>query len=169
MTKPTKTQLAILSQAAASASGCVCPVSDTIKAKGAALNRSLTAMLKRGWIAERIAGAEDAVWRADENGQQKTLVLSAAGYAAIGVEPPATDSAEAKATAAPRRPNGKLGAVLSAIEVRGGATLGELVAQTGWLPHSTRAALTQLRKRGYAIALSDRDGRRAYHLDQPIA
>jgi hypothetical protein len=26
-----------------------------------------------------------------------------------------------------------------------------LVAATGWLPHTTRAALTGLRKRGYAI------------------
>ena len=30
------------------------------------------------------------------------------------------------------------------------ATLAELIADTGWLPHTTRAALTGLRKRGYA-------------------
>ena len=30
-----------------------------------------------------------------------------------------------------------------------GATLDELIAATGWLPHTTRAALTGLRKRGY--------------------
>ena len=29
-----------------------------------------------------------------------------------------------------------------------GATVGELVAFTGWLPHTARAALTGLRKRG---------------------
>ncbi len=33
-----------------------------------------------------------------------------------------------------------------------GASLDELVAATGWLPHTVRAALTGLRKRGYAIA-----------------
>ena len=32
-----------------------------------------------------------------------------------------------------------------------GATLDELVASTGWLPHTTRAAMTGLRKRGFAI------------------
>jgi hypothetical protein len=32
-----------------------------------------------------------------------------------------------------------------------GATLDELIAATDWLPHTTRAALTGLRKRGYAI------------------
>jgi Protein of unknown function (DUF3489) len=32
-----------------------------------------------------------------------------------------------------------------------GAGIEELVAATGWLPHTTRAALTGLRWRGYAI------------------
>jgi hypothetical protein len=32
-----------------------------------------------------------------------------------------------------------------------GAALDELIAATDWLPHTTRAALTGLRKRGYAI------------------
>ena len=39
-----------------------------------------------------------------------------------------------------------------------GATIDEIVAATGWLPHTARAALTGLRKRGYAIA-SDRSDR----------
>ena len=33
-----------------------------------------------------------------------------------------------------------------------GATLPNLIEATGWLPHTTRAALTGLRKRGYAVA-----------------
>jgi hypothetical protein len=32
-----------------------------------------------------------------------------------------------------------------------GATLDEMIAATGWLPHTTRAALTGLRKKGFAI------------------
>ena len=32
-------------------------------------------------------------------------------------------------------------------------TLAELIAATGWLPHTTRAALTGLRKRGYAVGI----------------
>jgi hypothetical protein len=32
-----------------------------------------------------------------------------------------------------------------------GATLEEMMAATGWLPHTTRAALTGLRKKGFAI------------------
>jgi hypothetical protein len=32
-----------------------------------------------------------------------------------------------------------------------GATLAALVKATGWLPHTTRAALTGLRKKGFGI------------------
>jgi hypothetical protein len=32
-----------------------------------------------------------------------------------------------------------------------GATLAALVEAMGWLPHTTRAAMTGLRKRGFAI------------------
>jgi hypothetical protein len=34
-----------------------------------------------------------------------------------------------------------------------------LVDATGWLPHTTRAALTGLRKRGYSVLLERQDGR----------
>ena len=39
-----------------------------------------------------------------------------------------------------------------------GATIDEIIALTGWLPHTARAALTGLRKRGYAL-VSDRSDR----------
>ena len=40
---------------------------------------------------------------------------------------------------------------------RDGATLAELVANTGWLPHTARAALTGLRKRGYTVRIDRAD------------
>ena len=41
---------------------------------------------------------------------------------------------------------------LAALVVRDeGATLEQMIAATGWLPHTTRAALSGLRKAGYAI------------------
>ena len=43
-----------------------------------------------------------------------------------------------------------------------GAKLNELVAATGWLPHTTRAALTGLRKKGHSIEKATRDGATAY-------
>jgi hypothetical protein len=59
---------------------------------------------------------------------------------------------------------GKLGQVLDAVAVKRGASLDELVALTGWLPHTTRAALTRLRQRGFAVGLHDTRNRKAYHL-----
>jgi Protein of unknown function (DUF3489) len=38
-----------------------------------------------------------------------------------------------------------------------GATLTALVEATGWLPHTTRAAITGLRKRGFAIERTRHD------------
>lgn len=41
--------------------------------------------------------------------------------------------------------------VLEMLERTEGATLDQLVEATGWLPHTTRAALTGLRKKGHEI------------------
>ena len=58
----------------------------------------------------------------------------------------------------PPRSGTKIAEVIALLQRSDGATLAELVATTGWLPHTTRAALTGLRKRGYAIAI-DRAGK----------
>ena len=60
---------------------------------------------------------------------------------------------------APTSPRGgtKIAQVIALLERPGGATLAELVAATGWLPHTTRAALTGLRKRGYAVGIDRAD------------
>ncbi len=62
------------------------------------------------------------------------------------------------------RPGGKLGRVLEEVAAAGGATLAELAGLTGWRPHTTRAALTRLRQRGYAFERLDLNGRKAYRL-----
>ena len=52
---------------------------------------------------------------------------------------------------------------LAALIVRDeGATLDQMIAVTGWLPHTTRAALTGLKKKGYAISSDKVDGVRTY-------
>ena len=48
-----------------------------------------------------------------------------------------------------------------------GATLDQMIAVTGWLPHTTRAALTGLRKKGYAIDSDKVDGTRTYRAVAP--
>ena len=46
------------------------------------------------------------------------------------------------------RPGSKLDAVTALLGRDTGASVDEIMATTGWLPHTTRAALTGLRKRG---------------------
>ena len=52
--------------------------------------------------------------------------------------------------AAPRD-GSKLALVIELLRRADGATIIDLTQATGWLPHTTRAALTGLRKRGYAV------------------
>ena len=69
------------------------------------------------------------------------------------------------------RPNSKIAAVIGMLSRPGGATLGDLIAATGWLPHTTRAALTGLRKRGFGVTLtrSDRDRGSSYAITPKLA
>lgn len=48
-----------------------------------------------------------------------------------------------------------------------GATLDQMIVSTGWLPHTTRAAMTGLRKRGYVIDSDKVDGVRTYRAVAP--
>lgn len=50
------------------------------------------------------------------------------------------------------RSGSKLGIVLGLLGAPEGASLTRLIEVTGWLPHTTRAALTGLRKRGFAVS-----------------
>src|SRR3954469_3711935 len=45
----------------------------------------------------------------------------------------------------------KQAAVIGLLQREGGATLADLVDATGWLAHTTRAALTRLRQAGHVI------------------
>jgi len=48
--------------------------------------------------------------------------------------------------------------LLDLIGRKGGATLEDLTSMTGWLPHTTRAAITGLRKRGHDVRCQRVDG-----------
>ena len=164
MTKLSDTQSVILSAAASRANRSLLPVPQSIRAKGKVLERSLGALLKRGFAKERAARRADEVWRRGEDDCTLGLVATAKGLAAIGLEALAGGQGGVTVAGDPQRPRGKLESVLSAIEANSGATLEELVAATSWLPHTTRAAISRLRQRGYAIRLMEQGGRKAYRL-----
>ena len=79
------------------------------------------------------------------------------------IEPDAAVATSPIVTKAPT----KSATVLACLQREQGATLAELVAATGWLPHTTRAVLTGLRKKGHAIERRQRDEVSCYHL--PVA
>ena len=55
----------------------------------------------------------------------------------------------AEASPAPR--STKQALILGLLQRPEGASLADLVAATGWLPHTTRAALTRLRQAGHVL------------------
>lgn len=69
-------------------------------------------------------------------------------------------------TSAPKRPSKQQ--LLADLLVRdSGATLDQMIAATGWLPHTTRAALTGLKKKGYALSSDKVEGVRTYRAVAP--
>jgi hypothetical protein len=70
------------------------------------------------------------------------------------------------ALAAPEvRPATKQALIIDLLRREGGVTLADLVAATGWLEHTTRAALTRLRQAGFAVERSkDEAGRSVYRI-----
>lgn len=70
---------------------------------------------------------------------------------------------QTKAQAAPKRET-KNDKVLALLTRENGATLEELVAATGWLPHTARAAMTGLKKKGHTIERIKVDGVSRYSI-----
>jgi DNA-binding IclR family transcriptional regulator len=58
----------------------------------------------------------------------------------------------------------KISTVIDLLKQSGGATLDEIVKATGWQPHSARAALTGLRKKGHTIEKSKPGDQTCYHI-----
>jgi hypothetical protein len=64
--------------------------------------------------------------------------------------------------AASAKPATKIGRVVELLRRGEGASLAELVKATGWLPHTARAALTGLKKKGHVLSKAKRDGTTIY-------
>ena len=175
----TPAQQLILLTAAQRPDHTVLPFPDSIPRRGAVPQRLIASMLAQGLVKECLATEGADTWRQDDADQPLTLRLSPAGLSAAGgpsltlQRAPEMPSGEQTvqggdvAGVAPgtrSAPTGKLGLIMKAVAAEDGATLEELVAVTGWQPHTTRAALTRLRQRGFPLRLNLDGGRRAYIL-----
>lgn len=66
------------------------------------------------------------------------------------------------------KPQTKQALVIEMLQRSAGAPITALMEATGWLPHTTRVALTGLRKKGHVITASKLDGVSLYRI-QPKA
>ena len=165
--KLTDAQLVMMSAAAQRKDRCL---SAPLTVKGAAFSNVTAKLVKLGLAREIEAKPGAPIWRHDDARQGYALKLTAAGLKAIAVDegsPDATEPGEApqpqaKNSASPDegglpgrvatpREGSKLALVIDLLQRLDGATIPNLTEATGWLPHTTRAALTGLRKRGYAV------------------
>ncbi|SFB97181.1 DUF3489 domain-containing protein [Tropicimonas isoalkanivorans] len=165
MTKLSDTQLVILSAAAQREDRNVLPLPGSLR--GGAAAKVVGALLKRALIAEKATDSEtkadaalNRIWRNDEDGRAILLHITDAGLAAIGVEPEGGDSAPKGAGGAPSaeptqeapaegepapkartpRTGTKQAKLIEMLRAEGGATIDEIVAETGWQPHTVRGA-----------------------------
>ena len=73
-------------------------------------------------------------------------------------KPSASGPKHAAAAPAEDRPaETKQARVVDMLQRDGGASVAELAAAMGWLPHTTRAALTRLRQNGHELAKETRE------------
>ena len=94
--------------------------------------------------------------------------LTSAGYRAVGLRPKRAPAAEAVPATAEPKAASKKDLVREMLLTEEGASLAELVAATGWLPHTTRAALSRLRSAGEPLVRFARpDAVTAYRLAPP--
>ena len=83
---------------------------------------------------------------------------------AAGSAPPSAATSATSPPASKPATGSKTTTVIALLEREGGATLAELITATSWLPHTTRAALTGLRKKGHAIERSKRGEETCYRI-----
>jgi Protein of unknown function (DUF3489) len=166
--KLTDAELVMMSAATERKDRCL---SAPVTIKGAALSKVSVRLVKLGLVREIGAKPGAPIWRRDDAGQGYALKLTAAGLKAIAVDEGSQDATEhGEAAPQPQAKNGvspdegghrarvaaprdgsKLALVIEHLQRADGATIADLTQATGWLPHTTRAALTGLRKRGYAV------------------
>lgn len=167
MTSLSDTQRVLLSGAAQRDNGSLLPLPASLR-PGGGVAKAINALLTRGFAEERETNDAAAV-RRTEGDVRFGIFITVAGAAAIGIEAASHVGSSEVAPAAlpalagaPRK--SKINAVVALLSRNDGATLPDLIEATGWLPHTTRAALTGLRKKGHDIARGKRDGATCYRI-----
>ncbi len=160
------TQRVLLSHAAKQSNASLYPLPAAMDGAHHRVTRAIAALTKLRLIDERETSEAGIIHRVDAD-LRYGLFINAAGLAAIGVcEPSELDEAMLTPPApdpAPTRVS-KSAVVIDLLSRETGATGPELIAATSWLPHTVRAALTGLRKKGHVIERTRRDDVTCYRI-----
>lgn len=171
MTELTDVQRVVLAPALTRADRCVYPI--TAPLKGGAVGNIAKSLLKRGLLEETHADDHMTVWRSDNDGKPLTLRITDAG--ALALRGDVVHSAERSernvelvVDQLPARNGGSARELLVKLLNRAeGASIAEMTAATGWLPHSVRGAISGViaKKLGHTIASTKDDVRgRVYRI-----
>ena len=149
---------------------------------GAVAEKLVGIMMECGVIeaVDANTGKREPLWRETGDGHGTTLVVTGAGLAAIGVDPVVMQAiaklrngprevAARTADAKPAKPRvgTKQTQLIALLETPTGASLGEIVAATGWQAHTVRGAIsgTLKKKLGLAVISEKIEGRgRVYRI-----
>jgi hypothetical protein len=178
----------ILSTAAGRDSHRVLPL-PKLKAPKFAVEKTIKSMIADQWVEEVPAGPDEEVWAHTETSGNTTLVIAAAGLAAIGIEDVSGDKptpsrtrgkkarGAAKTIKKPARARvadsggkpSKQDIVIALLRRGQGATIAEMMAATGWHAHSCRGFMSGALKRRLGLeVVSEKDkktGERRYHIE----
>jgi DNA-binding MarR family transcriptional regulator len=162
-------QLILLSTAAQRDDGGVFPLAESIAKDEDRVRKAVQSLLKRGLVEEGPTTDRRLAWREHDDRPIAVFITTAArrllGLATEGAELDAGDASKAKKASVEEVRKGSTKELVVALLRRAaGATLDELVTATGWLPHTTRAALTGLRKKGHVLEKTKRDDVTCYRI-----
>jgi hypothetical protein len=159
--KLTTTQRNMLCVAAQREDRCIEPSPDL---RGSVARAFATKLIDAGLAREIRAKDGMRVWRHDKDGDRNySLKLTASGIKNGLSEADVIQSStnvRSNSTSASPREFSKLSQVVLMLSKEGGSTIEEVSKAMDWLPHTTRATLTGLRKRGIRIIRLTREGER---------
>lgn len=157
MTKLTDMQAILLSNASQRPTGSLLPIPDAIADKEAEAFKNIQQLIKRKLATEIEVQEKSEVYREDGERRLAALITDVGKQAIGAVDPKAGDQPLHSASGAMPSAS-KQSKVLALLQRQQGASVTELQEATGWLPHTTRAALTGMRKRGTELVKRKVDG-----------
>jgi hypothetical protein len=166
MTKLTDTQRIILSAASQRTDCLALPLPKSLK--GGAAHKVVNALVEKGLLKEVKANRKlnDPVWRDSDQGHALTLVITDAGFAAIGIEAEPQKNKAPKPEPEPRpasselkiREGTKQALVIEMLRRPEGATIAEIAEATSWAAHSVRGFMAGALKKKFSLAIdSEKD------------